>query len=92
MATDKTAEEVANILADFVNKANREELVRFTDYMVGNVHRTLQQQVIGLLMGLVQRYARLTENYYDLRNEATVQLCKKICQKFDKYDLSLPLI
>jgi hypothetical protein len=57
-------------------------------------HRTLQQGFTRLCFAWIKHLASLEGHEYDLRNAASVQVCKKIVsgEIKDEYDLSLPLI
>lgn len=87
-----TGKELAEAIGNFVNGADSKDIDTFVEAMINNVHRTLQQNTMKMFVRLVQKYAQLPDSHYDLRNEATVQLCKKIVERLDKYDLALPLI
>lgn len=92
MAT-KNADEAAEALADFANGAYREDYEAFAEKIVFRTHRTLQQGIMRAFVAVIEKYATLNENQYDLRNEATVKLAKKmIAATGDKYDRGLPLI
>jgi hypothetical protein len=72
-----TAEEVAEILSDFVNGgygADQDELAR----EVLLQHRTLQQQIFNAFLCCIERWSELPENRYDARNEYTVETSKLI--------------
>ena len=84
--------EMAEALGDFMNGASKAERADFIDTFINSVHRTLQQKGMGTIFELIQAYAKLGPGQFDLRNEATVQLCKRIVEKFDKYDMALPFI
>lgn len=87
-----TPAEMADALADFVNGADKEDMNAFAQRMVNGVHRTLQQRVMTLFLKTIEEWGNLSPARYDLRNEATVKLCQRIINLFDKYDRSLPLI
>jgi len=55
-------------------------------------HRTLQQKFGALILGLIRYYAGLSENEYDLRNEALVAICKRIERNTPEIADGLPLI
>lgn len=73
---------------------NEEQVGRLlTDF--GGTHRTLQQSfgrvAIGFFRALVERAAG-GEDFYDLRNAATVALARKVLAAIDDVDQALPLI
>ena len=53
-------------------------------------HRTLQQNFMRLIRRYIEDTAKL--EYYDDRNEASVMLCRKIMDKLDGEDVTLPFI
>jgi hypothetical protein len=58
-------------------------------------HRTRQQGVGRLVAAWIKQQAAncsLGRGYYDLRNEATVKMCREIVDKIDPKFLALPLI
>ena len=76
---DKMAEE----LEDFVNNMSMDEKA-FADCVM-NFHRSLQQSTMRLFLSVIQRFSE--QKNYDLRNEKTVMLSKKIMEAVgdDKY-------
>lgn len=86
------AQELADAVADFVNGADKEDRDAFVEQIVYRTHRTLQQNVMKLIVPLIEKWAGLKESEYDLRNEATVKLARKLISTTDKYDRALPLI
>ena len=87
-----SAKELAEELSNFVNGAGSSEFTEFALHVTHNTHRTLQQQEMRLFLIVIAHWAGLVDGLYDLRNEATVKLAKRICATFDKYDRALPLI
>jgi diphthamide synthase subunit DPH2 len=88
-----TGKEMAQALENFANGCSKTDVEEFVDYIVHNTHRTLQQGIMRIAVTLIEKYATLKEGEYDLRNEATVKLCKRIVAATgDKYDRGLPLI
>ncbi len=68
------AKEAATALANFVN-----DMGHSPDAFAGQMmqeHRTLQQQVFQLMATCIERWA--TTEYYDLRNEDTIKICKQL--------------
>ena len=74
-------------LIDFVNKFGCPDEI-FAKLMMRE-HRTLQQSAMRLFMKCIEQWA--IQEHSDLRNEATIALCKKIMKSVedDKY---LPFI
>lgn len=85
-----TAKEAAEALANFSNNMGHVP-AEFVQEMARQ-HRTLQQNCTGLMMAWLMHLASLKEGEYDLRNEASVQLAKKLLEGKDKYDVYLPFI
>ena len=56
-------------------------------------HRTLQQGVMRGIYRLILAWADMGEkNWYDLRNEATIQFCQKIKALAEKENIHFPFI
>ena len=85
---DLTGQEMAELLDEFVNGASKKQIEDFSVYVTCSVHRTLQQKIMGLFMATINKWSLSS---YDLRNEATVNLCKKIMALCDN-DRYLPYI
>ena len=81
------AEQVALIISDFVNNMGVDEKT-FCETMARE-HRTLQQSFTRLCMKWIQTLAR--QEYFDARNEASVNLAKEIVEKC-KDSVYLPCI
>ena len=51
----------------------------FAESVASTIHRTVQQKMMNLVIQLLIRWAKCkTENQYDLRNEATVNMAAEI--------------
>jgi hypothetical protein len=87
-----TGKDMAEALSNFANGCSRKDIEEFAEHLTTRVHRTLQQKCMGLFIACVERWAE--DKYgHDMRNEATVVLCKKIVAGTgDKYDRILPYI
>ena len=92
---DLTGRQIAELLEEFVNAHSRDsEADEFVAYITDNMHRTLQQSFMKVILNLLERWkvASLTGRF-DLRNEATVKLAQKMLDATgDRYDRPLPLI
>ena len=89
---DQAAKKLADDLTSMVNKADDQDLRNFAEQMTHD-HRTLVQKKMKLVLYFIEELAKLHDsNYYDLRNEASCKLAKKIVETFDKYDRMLPHI
>jgi hypothetical protein len=90
---DLSPEEMAQLVAEFVNGANEGDIENFALYLTERVHRTNQQGVMGLFVRCIEKWARLSSGEFDLRNQATVDLCKKMIEATgDIYDRFLPRV
>ena len=73
-----SAYEAAQALSKFVNGATYSELQEFAK-VVTNDHRTLQQGMMKAFVLCINNWSEdKKKNYYDLRNEATVQLADEL--------------
>jgi hypothetical protein len=66
---------LGNTLLDFVNGRSHSDYSILTDRILHG-HRTLQQQVFGLICKLIRAWGK--EKAFDARNELTVKRCKAI--------------
>lgn len=89
---NRASKELVNDLSSFVNFSDDDDLHDFAEQMTRD-HRTLVQKKMKLVLYFIEELAKLHDsNYYDLRNEASCKLAKKIVETFDKYDRMLPHI
>lgn len=88
----QAAKEAAAAMESFINGASKDDMWAFAEEICVGMHRTLQQKFMNLTLIVIMKQAQKTDSFFDLRNEATVKLARKICEKFDKYDMALPLI
>jgi hypothetical protein len=89
-AEKKLAIELVEKLANYVNIMGR-DYAPFIERLIYGTHRTLQQSVFGLFLQCIKGFAELPERYTDPRNEATVEVCKKIMEAVEGRT-RLPLI
>lgn len=87
LADEKWAGEAVQNLTNFVNKYTCPEKV-FARLMM-NEHRTLQQSTMRLFMATIEEWSK--QEHYDLRNEQTIKICKKIMEALGD-ERHLPLI
>jgi hypothetical protein len=86
----KECEEIFSKMFHKINGADR-ELTKVFKEKLSTEHRTLQQGFWRMVVELIIQTSEVPENRYDLRNEASVKMCKEIVDKLgDK--LYLPLI
>lgn len=83
LSEEEKAKKVANDVVDLVNSFSCKENIFAEE--IANSHRTLQQNVMRLIMTTIKR---LANNQTDGRNEATVELAKKIISE----DYCLPFV
>ena len=90
--TDERAEEFVKAFSSFVNSRSTPEF-EYAVELMSREHRTLQQQMTQVCLLWLEHLTSLEEhNGYDLRNEASVKLAKRLLSEVEKYDLRLPLI
>ena len=90
MKTDKTLlEKAVSYMSDYVN--NYECRPKEFAELFGREHQTLQQSFTRVCLAWLEHLAEMEEDWYDLRNEASVHLARKIVEKF-KNDMYLPFI
>ena len=89
-SADDRAQTAVRGVTSFVNGAS-DRPHKFTDAMARE-HRTLQQGFTGLCVAWLEHLAELEPGQYDGRNEASVELAKKLCEGTDHWDRLLPLI
>lgn len=91
--------EIAEALSKLVNiMSNDEEEEAFINVVLTD-HRTLQQKMARIFLQCVVRWSKdFDRGWYDLRNEQTVKICKKITELLKEEDIvfddkvSLPYI
>jgi len=77
---------------NFVNvMCNDEAVTEFVTYITCNTHRTLQQKMMGVFLKCIKEWSSKKDFQYDLRNEATIILSKKIMKAIEDQDY-LPFI
>ena len=89
---DLTGAEMAQMLDEFINGASVDSHMKeFAEQITDRTHRTLQQAIMRAFLLCIERWAAAP--HYDLRNAATVLLCRKfIAATGDKYDRFLPYV
>lgn len=91
-ASEMNGGDMAHLLGDWLNGAMSRDLKEFVEVFTTQVHRTLQQRGMTMIVGLIQKYAELRESQYDARNEGTVKLSKEIVAHVDHRWFHLPFI
>lgn len=86
----RNADDAAEVLGTFTNVMghNTDRFVR----TILSMHRTLQQNVFGLMLACIKAWAELEPNRYDARNAFTVEKSKEIVELLGKYNLRPPMI
>ena len=74
----ENAEEAAKVLTKAVNNMCF-DMKAFVETIMRE-HRTLQQNVFEAMLHLCEAWAALPENRYDLRNQYTVEISRKIME------------
>jgi len=91
MNYDDSMKEAAHLLMRHLNvfSFNNEAFAK----AICNDHRTLQQSAMRAFLACIQQWKEAhDEGRYDMRNEATVRLAKKMLEAVDEKDLYLPMI
>lgn len=76
-------------LSDYVNRYH--DMKPLVEAM-SHEHRTLQQCMTGFMLKWFLHLSELGENWYDLRNEASVKVARKIVSQIEEVKWGLPLI
>ena len=89
----KSGEKVAREFADFCNTmSNSEEEQKFAEELCYRTHRTIQQTAFGVMVRCMKLWAdEHKKGSYDLRNEATVQICKRVIDLLED-EIYLPFV
>lgn len=80
-AMRETPRSMAAAMANFLNSIDDEMAPKFVEGMACQ-HRTLQQKFTGLCFEWLKNLAALDATQYDLRNEASVEMARKIVGQF----------
>ena len=90
-AQKEEAQKAVRALSDFVNNMGHDPKA-FVEAL-SREHRTLQQSATSVMLAWFEHLSKLEEGWYDLRNEASVQVAKKIWPIVEEnYFRRLPLI
>lgn len=84
MKPDEKGKQLANDILDYVNSLTFDE-ESFASTICG-AHRTLQQSTMRLFIATI---CKMAENDTDARNEASVELAKKIAEMVKDHPLPL---
>jgi len=88
--TETEGVKAAKELANFVNGMGH-SVEDFVEQLTLREHRTLQQQAMALFLGCIEAWADKEDGRFDLRNEDTVKICRKIKARLDEDGLGLSL-
>lgn len=75
-----TAEEVQNVVSNFVNNFNCDEQ-GFVDAVLRD-HRTLQQSTVRLCLKVIEAFAGLPESMTDPRNATAAEISRELIEAF----------
>ena len=89
MAETKGAE-AARELTNYVNSMGH-SVEDFVEQLTLREHRTLQQSVMALFLGCIEAWADKEDGRFDLRNEDTVKISRKIKAALEAEGLGLSL-
>jgi pantoate kinase len=90
--TPPTPEEFVKTFSDFVNSLGNDSNYQKVIELMSYQHPSLQQQMTRVCLMWLEHLSNLEEFQYDLRNEASVELAKKLLAGVDTYELQVPLI
>lgn len=93
VASQKRQAEVREVRDTFVRKILNSLSDEYTEEFVHQMtteHRTLQQNFTKLVVRWLQ--VLVDTERFDLRNEASIKLAKKLLEGKTEYDLALPLV
>jgi hypothetical protein len=84
----ETNKDIAEDLFSMLNiMGNREQEESFVKKVAWDYHRTIQQKAAGLFLQCFVEWAKqYDQDNFDLRNEATVKLAKKVVDLLEKDD------
>jgi len=86
-------DELVSVIEDFVNTFNYDRLRELGRALASDkVHRTLQQNIMRVVLAFIEAQATKKEERYDARNEATVHLCRKLLEGVEERYRHLPTI
>lgn len=77
--SELSGEEMGQMFDEFVNSSGKVKMEAFATFVTTRLHRTLQQSVMRMFWMSIEKWAAQTN--FDLRNEGTVNLCKKIVKE-----------
>ena len=81
----KQKEDARKAIADLMNAFNvmgtKKDIAEGIVEELGSTHRTLQQNFWGVMIDVINEYAEFRS---DLRNEASVELCKFLKEKLEE--------
>ena len=90
-ALSEKGEDVARLLMSYVNAFHLSDEKEFINGCVYE-HRTLQQNLFRMIYKMIQEWAKMSiDGRFDLRNEGTVNACRKIVTILDR-EIALPFI
>jgi hypothetical protein len=84
------AYKVVHALSNYVNKMGHS--TKFLVEAMGQEHRTLQQSITNVMLRWLVHLSELDDNYYDLRNSASVKIAKEIVAAVPDIKYGVPLI
>jgi len=85
----REGKEMANQISCFVNSFNTDKINACAEQMTKE-HRTLQQNMMRMFIKFVELEAK--QDDYDLRNQASIRLSRKIVELIEKESVSLPYV
>ena len=74
----KEMQEAWDKFSHAINNFSYEDQAEAFCEVLSNEHRTLQQNFWRMMIQVIKKYAKMKEGWYDLRNEASVKMCREL--------------
>jgi len=88
---DKETKELANSISNWVNRHSKRDFPSLMQLLAQD-HRTLQQKFTAVCLAWFVHLATLEDYWFDLRNQASRDIAKKIVANVEEVKWGLPLI
>lgn len=87
------SEACGKIIEDILNKYPNSLISGIGEYLASDdVHRTLQQNFMRVVIMFISEQSKKSSHQYDDRNKQTVEICKEIAKHYDLSNTKLPMI
>jgi len=75
-----------------VNGSHERELVEKLFLGISSEHRTLQASLWRIIFYVMKKYGEIEPEWYDLRNESAVKVCRRVAEYIEQNNLYIPFI